>query len=109
MYIVQVYVHVRLESIDAFRLATMENAGHSLKELGVARFDILQEIDRPDRFLLTEVYRTPSDAARHKETSHYAKWRDAVAAMMANQHQSVKYKNTFPSEENWDSASDSSS
>ena len=104
MYIVHVHVHVKPESIDAFRLATMENARRSLEEPGVARFDILQEPDRPDRFLLVEVYRAPHDVARHKETSHYAKWRDTVAVMMAEQRQSMKYDSVFPDEDGWDSA-----
>jgi (4S)-4-hydroxy-5-phosphonooxypentane-2,3-dione isomerase len=104
MYIVHVQVRVKPESIDAFRLATMENARHSLAEPGVARFDVLQDPDRPDRFLLVEVYRVPHDAARHKETSHYAKWRDAVAVMMGEPQESAKYHNVFPDEGGWDSA-----
>ena len=35
------------------------------------------------RFVLIEVYRTPEAAAAHKETAHYAKWRDTVEPMMA--------------------------
>ena len=104
MYVVHVHVRVKPESIDAFRLATMENARHSLQERGVARFDVVQEPDRPDRLLLVEAYRTPHDAARHKETSHYAKWRDTVQPMMAEPRRSVKYESVFPDDRGWDSA-----
>jgi len=74
----------------------------SLKEPGVARFDVIQELERPERFVLVEVYRTPEDAARHKQTAHYEKWRDAVAEMMAEPRASVKYKNLFPGERGWE-------
>ena len=101
MLIVQVYVHVKPESVDAFKAATVENARNSVEEPGVARFDVIQQIDDPTRFMLVEVYRTPEDPARHKETAHYQTWRDTVAPMMAEPRSSVKYANVFPGEEGW--------
>jgi len=98
MYIVHVHVHVKPEFAEQFRQATMANARHSVREPGVARFDVLQQSDDPTRFLLVEVYRTPADADRHKETEHYQVWRDAVAEMMAEPRSSVKYANVFPDE-----------
>ena len=83
MFIVHVHVRVKPELIEAFREATVENARGSLREPGVARFDVLQQQDDPSRFVLVEVYRTPEDPARHKETAHYIKWRDTVAPLMA--------------------------
>ncbi len=91
MLVVQVHVHVRPEAIEAFRAATLENARHSLQEPGIAAFDVLQQLDDPARFLLTEVYRTPEAPAAHKETSHYKRWRDAVEPLMAEPRRSVKY------------------
>ena len=102
MFIVHVHVSVKPESVDAFRDASLANAQESLKEPGVARFDVIQELERPEHFVLVEVYRTPDDAARHKETAHYQKWRDAVAEMMAEPRTSVKYKNLFPGEPGWE-------
>jgi autoinducer 2-degrading protein len=101
MLIVHVHVHVKPELVDAFREATIENARHSVREPGVARFDVLQQQDDPTRFVLVEVYRTPEDPARHKETTHYQTWRDAVAEMMAEPRSSVKYDNVFPDDEGW--------
>jgi quinol monooxygenase YgiN len=98
MFIVHVRVHVKPEFTEQFRQATMANARHSVREPGVARFDVLQQSDDPTRFLLVEVYRTPADADRHKETEHYQVWRDAVAEMMAEPRSSVKYANVFPDE-----------
>ncbi len=102
MFIVHVFVHVRRESLAAFKNATLENARNSIQEPGVARFDVMQQQDDPSRFLLVEVYRTPEDPARHKETAHYKKWRDTVAHMMAEPRTSIKYRNFFPDEEGWD-------
>jgi quinol monooxygenase YgiN len=62
---------------------------------------VLQQLDDPTRFVLVEVYRTPQDPARHKETAHYQIWRDRVADMMAEPRSSVKYTNAYPDEEGW--------
>ena len=102
MFIVHVHVHVEPESIDAFREATMENARNSIQEPGIARFDVMQQMDDPARFLLVEVYRTRDDPARHKETAHYQTWRDTVAEMMAEPRQSVKFANVFPNDAGWE-------
>ena len=101
MLIVHVRVHVKPECAEAFREATLENAHHSVQEPGIARFDVIQQLDDPSRFVLVEVYRTPEDPARHKETAHYQKWRDAVADMMAEPRTSVKYANAYPDEAGW--------
>jgi quinol monooxygenase YgiN len=102
MFIVHVFVHVKDSQIEDFQSATVENASNSVKEPGVARFDIIQQMDDPTRFVLVEVYRTPDDPARHKETAHYQKWRDTVADMMAEPRSSIKYANVFPDEQGWD-------
>lgn len=101
MLIVHVHVHVKPESIDAFMKASLENARNSIQELGVARFDVVQRQDDPTRFVLVEVYRTPDDPARHKETDHYKLWRDTVAEMMVEPRSSLKYENVFPDDEGW--------
>ncbi len=101
MLIVHVHVNVKPESIDAFKKASLENARNSIQELGVARFDVVQRQDDPTRFVLVEVYRTPDDPARHKETDHYKLWRDTVAEMMVEPRSSLKYENVFPDDEGW--------
>ncbi len=101
MFIVHVFVHVKEESVDAFIEATVENARNSLKEEGIARFDVIQQQDDPTRFVLVEVYRTIDDPARHKKTAHYAKWRDKVADMMTEPRFAVKFDNIFPEDNAW--------
>ena len=102
MLIVAVHVHVKPECIEVFRQASIENASNSVREPGIARFDVLQQVDDPARFVLMEVYKTPEAPARHKDTAHYMKWRDTVADMMAEPRTSVKYANVFPAEAGWE-------
>ncbi|HUJ44357.1 MAG TPA: antibiotic biosynthesis monooxygenase [Opitutaceae bacterium] len=101
MLVVHVHVHVRPESIAAFKTASLENARASVTEPGVARFDVVQQTDDPSRFVLVEVYRTPAAPAAHKETPHYLAWRDAVAPLMAEPRTSVKFVNVFPDDSGW--------
>lgn len=103
MFIVHVFVHVRPEHVEGFKKTSLENASNSVQEPGVARFDVIQQNDDPNRFVLVEVYRTPDDPARHKETAHYQKWRDTVAEMMAEPRSAIKFTNVFPDENGWDS------
>ena len=101
MFIVHVHVHVKPESIEAFKAASLENARNSVQEPGIARFDVIQRRDDPNRFVLVECYRSESDQGEHKKTAHYAKWRDTVADMMAEPRSSVKFDNVFPDDPGW--------
>jgi (4S)-4-hydroxy-5-phosphonooxypentane-2,3-dione isomerase len=101
MLIVHVHVHVKPECIEAFKQASLENGRNSVKEPGIARFDVVQQQDDPTRFVLVEVYRDAAAPANHKETAHYAAWRDTVAPMMAEPRASVKFSNVFPDDTGW--------
>jgi len=103
MLVVHVFVQVKQDAVEAFKAATLENARNSIKEPGIARFDVVQRLDDPTGFVLVEVYRSADDPAKHKETAHYQKWRDTVADMMAEPRSSIKYTNVFPDEKGWDS------
>jgi quinol monooxygenase YgiN len=99
MLAVHVFIQVKPEYLEAFIAATEENARHSLQEQGIARFDLIRQIDDPTRFVLVEVYVDEAAPARHKETEHYARWRDTVAPMMAVPRSSLKYGTLFPAAE----------
>jgi quinol monooxygenase YgiN len=101
MLIVLVRVQVKPEWIEAFKTATLENARQSVREPGIARFDVVQQMDDPTRFLLVEAYRDSDAPAKHKATGHYAQWRDAVAPMMAEPRSSEKFRNVFPGDSDW--------
>ena len=97
MLIVHVFVHVLPASVDAFIEATTANANASVLEPGIARFDVVQSLEDPTRFVLVEAYRSDEAAGAHKETAHYATWRDTVADMMAEPRSAVRYRDVvFP-------------
>jgi quinol monooxygenase YgiN len=101
LIVIHVHAHVKPDGVEAFRAASIENSRESLREPGVARFDIIQSTEDPTRFVLVEVYRTPDAPAAHKATAHYARWRDAVADLMAEPRTSVKYVNVAPDDSGW--------
>ena len=101
LVILHVAVHVKPDTVEAFRAATLANARGSVQEPGVARFDVIQSVDDPTRFLLVEVYRGTGAHAAHRETAHYLLWRDTVAPMMAEPRAAAKYVNVFPADQGW--------
>lgn len=101
MHIVHVHVHVKADCVEAFTKASLDNARCSVQEPGIARFDVVQQVDDPTRFVLVEVYHTADDPGKHKETPHYLAWREAVAEMMAEPRQGVVHRNLFPNDSDW--------
>ena len=96
MFVVCVYVRVKSENRDSFIEATGENAGNTILEPGNLRFDVIQQADDPDRFVLYEVYRDEAASKAHKATAHYARWRQAVEPWMAEPRRGVQYTGLFP-------------
>lgn len=101
MLVVHVHVQVKPECVEAFKAATLDNARQSIREPGIARFDVVQQADDPTRFVLVEAYRSGDATAAHKQTKHYQVWRDTVAPMMAEPRTSVKFANMFPKDEDF--------
>lgn len=101
MHIVLVHIHVKSEKIEEFRLATIENARSSIREEGVLRFDFLQQAEDSDRFVLIEVYKNSDAQLKHRETTHYNTWKEAVTELMAEPRQGLKYLNIYPDDSVW--------
>jgi len=101
MLVVQVHVHIKKDMTEQFIEATRKNASKSIYEPGIMRFDIIQEKEDKERFILVEVYKDSDAPAKHKETEHYGQWRDAVEPMMAEPRKSIKYVNIFPDDNGW--------
>lgn len=101
LLIVHVDVAVEPDRVADFLAATEANATASREEPGVVRFDLLTDRVDPAHVVLVEIYRDEAAAAAHKETAHYAAWRDAVAPMMARPRRSAKFVNTSPGDEDW--------
>ena len=96
MYVTLVYVHVKLEHVSDFIESIRPNHEGSVRETGNLRFDILQSVDDPTRFVAYEAYADEASAWAHKETPHYLRWRDQVAGWMAEPRQGVRYEGLFP-------------
>ena len=101
MHIMHVHIRIKPEHVEAFKEATIENAANSVKEPGVARFDVIQQADDPTRFMLLEVYRDPDALAKHRETAHFNAWASAVADMFAEPRTRSFYTNIFPADPAW--------
>ena len=110
MFVACVHIHVKTDHIEPFIAACRDNASNTILEPGNLRFDVLQQADSPEHFLLYEVYRDDAAAKAHKMTAHYARWRDAVEPWMAEPRRGVPYSVLFPpSEEQWKTATDTTS
>ncbi len=96
MHVTLVHVHVRPDAIEDFLDATRANHLGSVHEPGNVRFDVLRSTDDPARFVLYEAYVDEAAALAHKETPHYLAWRDAVAPLMAEPRQGVRYEGILP-------------
>ncbi len=101
MYIVHIFIRVKPDVVEDFKAVTLDNATNSLKEPGVVRFDVVQEVEDPTRFVLMEIYRTKNDAALHKETSHYNRWREIAEPLIAEPRSRIYYQNIHPSDNDW--------
>jgi quinol monooxygenase YgiN len=101
MYIVHVHIRVKPEFLEEFKAASSENARNSLHESGIARFDVLQQVDDPSHFEFIEIYHSQDDAAKHKETAHYNKWRELAEPMLAEPRTRTLYGNVFPADAGW--------
>jgi autoinducer 2-degrading protein len=101
LLVVHVHARVKPGADEAYRQASLANAEASRREPGVLRFDLLADREDPDHFVLVEVYRDVDAAAAHKQTDHYAAWRDAVADLMAEPRRSEKYVNLSPGDTDW--------
>ena len=101
MLVVHVHVRVKPDDLEAFLAETRRNAAGSLEEPGVRRFDVLQTEADPAHVVLNEVYVDQAAADAHKRTAHYARWRDAVAPMMAEPRAATRFESVFPAESGW--------
>ncbi|MCU0766642.1 MAG: antibiotic biosynthesis monooxygenase [Gammaproteobacteria bacterium] len=96
MNVTIVHVRVKPEHIVEFVEATRLNHEASVREPGNRRFDVLQSADEPTHFVLYEAYASDADALAHKQTTHYLRWREAVAGWMAEPRVGVPFVGLLP-------------
>lgn len=86
-----VHIWVKPENVTDFIKASTSNHKQSITEEGNLRFDLLQDVNDPTKFILYEAYSSEKEAAAHKDTEHYRVWRDTVAGWMAQPRRGDKY------------------
>jgi autoinducer 2-degrading protein len=96
MYVTVVSVHVQPEHVVDVVDSIRANHEGSVREPGNLRFDVLQSVEDPSRFILYEAYLDEASAKAHKETAHYVAWRDRAADWMAEPRVGVRYDGLFP-------------
>jgi len=96
MIVVHGHFHIRSDSVEAFASATLENARHSIREPGIARFDVVQQEDDPTRFVLVEIFAGPEAIESHRGTDHFKKWREATDGLLATPRVVNRYSQLFP-------------
>ena len=96
MIVTCVYVKVKSENVEDFIEATEENHNYSVREPGNLRFDLLQDAQDKASFMIYEAYDSEEASAAHKNTDHYLKWRDKVAAWMSEPRKGIKYNIVAP-------------
>lgn len=96
MHVTLVHIRVKPEAVAAFIAACRANHLASTREPGNRRFDVLQDPQDATRFILYEAYVSAEDAAAHKNTPHYAAWRDSVAEMMAEPRRGEPMLGLYP-------------
>jgi autoinducer 2-degrading protein len=98
MIVTCVYVNVKADAIEKFSDLTSANHRESVKEPGNLRFDLIQQVDEPSRFMIYEAYESEEAALNHKLTRHYLKWRDEVAGLMQEPRHGVRYNIVEPAD-----------
>ena len=91
MVVTCIHVVVASGHVEDFIRATRINHAASVEEPQNLRFDVLQDPEDPSRFVLYEAYESAAGAAAHRETAHYAAWRDAVEPWMAEPRRRISY------------------
>ncbi len=99
MHVTVVYIQVKPEHVAEFVQAVGVNHAASVQEPGNLRFDILQSVEDPTRFITYMAYRDEAAAQAHRETAHYFAFRDTVADWMVEPRRNVPYVGLFPAVE----------
>ena len=96
MQMIMVRLEVKSEWLDDFLKLVTFNATQSRNEPGNLRFDVVRSVDTPTRFALYEVYRDEDGVKAHQATSHYARWRAEIEALLVTPRVSERFTSVFP-------------
>jgi autoinducer 2-degrading protein len=92
MLIQVVYLEVTPENRESFLRQALENVESSRREAGVVQFDLLEQQDTPNKFMLYEVYRAASDLEAHRQTAHFQDWLKTGVPLLTGERVRVLYR-----------------
>ena len=96
MFVTLVHCHVKRERLDEFLDSIRAHREASIREPGNLRFDVLQAVDDPTRFVIYEWYVDEAAAEAHKLTPHYLAGQERVADLFAGPIEGVRYVGLLP-------------
>lgn len=96
MFVTLVHVHVKPDRVGDFVDLIRTNHEASVRETGNLRFDVLQSVEDPTRFVLHEWYVDEASAMAHRETAHYFAFRQAAEDLQVEPRHGVRYQGLFP-------------
>ena len=85
MHTVIVSLQVKPDMVDQFLETIGETSRASRRdEPGCLRFDVVRDNDDPHHYLFYEVYRDADAFAAHRDSDHYAQWREAADEVLSD-------------------------
>jgi len=101
MFVLAVYLQVKPENLEIFKVEATVNARASDAEPGCLRFDFLQQQDDPTKFMLYEVYRSEDAFKAHQQAEHFKRWVEKGVPLLEGDRMRVAYQNIEPDNEHW--------
>lgn len=99
MYAIFVSVKVKPEQRQRFLEVIEDDSICSVRdEPGCFRFDVLQDLDDPDKYYFYEVYRDEAAFEAHRQTPHLARWMAAAADCLVAPAERIRCSTVFPRE-----------
>ena len=97
MVIMIIECNVKPEKRDEFLKVIEHDAVHSEHdEPGCLRFDVLNDLEDPNKFFFYEVYKDEAAFQAHTKTPHLAAWRAAAAEVCEGPSTRITTKSVFP-------------
>ncbi|MEX0761045.1 MAG: putative quinol monooxygenase [Dehalococcoidia bacterium] len=102
LHVIHAPLPIKADKVDDFIAAVkLDGIGSTHEEPGCLRFDVYQNIEKPDELYLYEVYVNQPAFEYHTKTPHIAKWRETVKDWYAGERTgSRRGRNVWPPD-NW--------
>ena len=89
MFVLQVNIRTKPESVDAFMKKALENAREARKEPGCRQFDVLVDPKDGARVMLYEVYDDEKAFEAHQQTPHFKQYVAEAVPLLASRERQV--------------------